>query len=117
MTNPAVGLIFLVPGFDETLRINGRAEVTYDPEILNLMEVQDRPPRVAIVVHVIEAYLHCAKAFRRSKLWDPEARQDRSALPSLGRILSDQIEELSNREADLKEIDTRIEDSYKNTLY
>ncbi|MCO6062712.1 pyridoxamine 5'-phosphate oxidase family protein, partial [Pseudomonas sp. MOB-449] len=71
IANPVVGLLFIVPGFDDTLRVNGRATLSNDPEILKLMSIADRTPKLAIVVKVDEVFMHCAKAFRRSHLWDP----------------------------------------------
>lgn len=68
LANPNVGLLFLVPGFDDTLRINGTAQISTDRELLRGMSVNDRVPTVAIVVSVAEVFLHCAKAFRRSRL-------------------------------------------------
>src|SRR5690606_16305086 len=71
-TNPSVGLLFIIPGFDDTLRVNGQATLLTDPALLNSMSVNDRLPNLAIVVRVTEVFMHCAKAFRRSKLWNPD---------------------------------------------
>ncbi|MCF3934674.1 pyridoxamine 5'-phosphate oxidase family protein [Acuticoccus sp. M5D2P5] len=115
--NPAVGLIFLIPGFDETLRINGRAKITTAPSLLAEMAVRDRAPGVAIVVEIDEIFLHCAKAFRRSKLWDPASRQDRSEMPGLATM----ILEVANDgpvDADVgKDADEKVEASYERTMY
>jgi PPOX class probable FMN-dependent enzyme len=99
-----VGLLFLVPGFVETLRINGRASVVRDACILERTAARGRHPAVAIGVEVEECFLHCAKAFKRSGLWRAGARPDRSMLPSLGQMLRDQgaapgvsMEELEGR--------------------
>lgn len=88
--NPNVGLIFFVPGMNETLRINGKAGITTDGALLEPLSVNGKRPRTGLVVKVEEAFLHCAKALMRSKLWDPERRIDRESFPSLGRILADQ---------------------------
>jgi PPOX class probable FMN-dependent enzyme len=85
-----VGLLFLIPGFDETLRVNGRACLTTDPAELAACASERRTPKVAIRVTVQAAYLHCAKAFLRSRLWSDAARVDRSVLPTAGRMISDQ---------------------------
>jgi uncharacterized protein len=85
-----VGLLFLVPGFDETLRVNGDARIVEDVAALSAFAGWKRPPKSAIEVTVAQAYLHCAKAFMRSKLWDPASRVDRSALPPMGVMLRDQ---------------------------
>lgn len=70
MTNPQAGLLVMVPGSDETLRIDGRAYITVDPDVLGLWSDELRTPKVAVVVSVEAAFLHCAKAFRRGSLWD-----------------------------------------------
>ena len=90
LSNPSVGLLFIIPGFDDTLRVNGQASLVTDPDLLATMAVNGRAPKLAIVVRVAEVFLHCAKAFRRSRLWDPEQFQDRRAMPSLLKIILDQ---------------------------
>ncbi|MGR3712582.1 MAG: pyridoxamine 5'-phosphate oxidase family protein [Shimia sp.] len=117
VTQPSVGVLFMVPGFDETLLINGTAQVTNDPQVLALMEVQGRLPKVAIVVTVQEMYLHCAKAFRRAKLWDPEARQDRSVMPSLSKMILDQTTGAPKDPVEMAEIDADLEERYKASMY
>lgn len=86
-----VGLLFMVPGVDETLRVNGRAVLSDATEHLSPFAGERRPPRVVICVRVEEAYLHCAKALMRSALWDPAVRVQREALPSMGEMIKDQI--------------------------
>lgn len=86
----SVGLLCLIPGVDETLRINGSGVLSTDAADLELCADARRTPKVAIRVTVREAYLHCAKALMRSKLWAPEMRVERSVLPSAGRMISDQ---------------------------
>ena len=88
LENPNVGLLFLVPGMSETLRINGKARVTVDEELLEPMSVRGKCPKSGLIVEVEEVFMHCAKALMRSKLWDPDARQERSALPPTRTILS-----------------------------
>jgi len=85
-----VGLLFLIPGFDETLRVNGRAVLSRSVADLEACRNERRTPKLVVRVAVEAAYLHCAKAFMRSRLWDPAARVPRSALPSAGRMISDQ---------------------------
>lgn len=88
VTNPAVGLLFLVPGMAETLRVNGLAYLTTDPAVLDACTCDDRRPSVAVGVDVHEVYLHCAKAFRRSGLWEPEtwpAPEDRPSAAEIWR--------------------------------
>lgn len=87
-----LGLLFLIPGFDETLRVNGSAQLCADAtgaELPASHTGQRRAP-VFIRVRVEQAYLHCAKAFMRSRLWDPAARVERSVLPTMGRMISEQ---------------------------
>ncbi len=83
LQNPNVGLVFLVPGVKETLRINGKAEVRDDEGLMELFEVHGKLPRIVIRVRVETAYMHCAKALMRSKLWDPDAQIERGQLPSM----------------------------------
>jgi len=86
-----IGLLFLVPGVDETLRVNGRARLLADPALLRTFANEKRTPRLVIEVKIEDAYLHCAKALMRSSLWDPARRIERSTLPSMGEMLRDQI--------------------------
>jgi uncharacterized protein len=88
---PDVGMLFMVPGVDETLRVNGTAELRTDPDLVQRFQVARRPPAVILRITVREAYLHCAKALMRSRLWDPEARIDRSELPTMGEMMRDQV--------------------------
>ena len=90
VTSTRLAVIFFVPGVDETLRVNGRARLSVDPELLARMAVQGKAPKIAIVLDVREAYLHCAKALKRSKLWDVTAQVPRTALASLGRMIIEQ---------------------------
>lgn len=116
LANPTVALLLIVPGFDDTLRINGQAQLVTEPELLATMAMNGRAPRLAIVVSVQEVFLHCAKAFRRSKLWDPGHFQDRDSMPSLMKIILDQTggapdgDEMRKRDADL-------EADYKTSMY
>jgi PPOX class probable FMN-dependent enzyme len=90
LSSGRVGLLFLVPGVDETLRVNGNAALVDDAATLGLFASASRPPKSVIRVTVLEAYLHCAKALMRSRLWDPASRVERSTLPSMGEMLRDQ---------------------------
>ena len=113
--NGQVGMLFIVPGIEETLRVNGRGRVTDDAELLASMTVGGKPPRLAIVVEVEEAFLHCAKAFKRSRLWDPAAQVERSALPTLGQILRDQVTHPDT--ADAEKLEVEIQEEYRTQLY
>jgi PPOX class probable FMN-dependent enzyme len=87
--NPHVGLLFLIPGMDETLRVNGRAVVVQDDALLDSMIVEGKRPQVAIVVTVEQVFLHCARSFLRSHLWDPTRFVSPTALPSFSRMILD----------------------------
>lgn len=108
--NPHIGLLFMIPGVEETVRINGNARLSVDPDLLASMAVEGNLPRSAIVVEVTEAFLHCAKAFKRSKLWDPSAQVPRTALPSLGTMLADHVKMTPEQK---QHADERIELSYR----
>jgi PPOX class probable FMN-dependent enzyme len=84
------GLLFLIPGFDETLRVNGSAVLSTDEQDLRACTTERRAPKVVIRVTVTAAYLHCAKAFMRSKLWSEESKVERTTLPSSGEMIRDQ---------------------------
>ena len=100
LTNPAMGLLFLVPGMNETLRVNGAGRITDDARLLGGMAIRGKAPKVGILVEVHEAFLHCAKAFVRSKLWDVEGQIDRATLPSYVEMLLDHVNGLTNEEND-----------------
>jgi uncharacterized protein len=85
-----VGMLFLIPGFDETLRVNGRAVLSIDAADIARCADEKRAPKVVIRVSAQEVYLHCAKAFMRSRLWYAESHVPRSALPTLGQMIKDQ---------------------------
>ena len=110
-----IGLLFLVPGVDETLRVNGVACVTTDPSVLDACAVKDRRPKAAIGVTVTQQYMHCAKAFRRSRLWSTETWPDPGTLPSLGCILRDQMASFS--EVPVGVLEDMIEADNARTLW
>ena len=86
-----IGLLFLIPGVDETLRVNGQATVSTSPELLAKFASAARPPQTVVEVTLREAYLHCAKAMMRSKLWQLSSQVERSALPTMGQMIKDQV--------------------------
>jgi PPOX class probable FMN-dependent enzyme len=112
LERPGVGLIFFVPGLNETLRVNGRARITTDPALLDPLAVNGKVPRSGILVAAEEIYFHCGKALIRSDLWNPEKQLRRSEFPSLGRILADQIGGMSVEEAE-----RATAESYRTRLY
>lgn len=110
LEHPQIGLLFIVPGMDETLRIYGTAELTRDPALLAGAAVNGKTPTIGIRVTVEGAHLHCGKAFKRARLWDPAAQIDRKSLPSLGRMVLDQI---GATDVPVETADARIEESYR----
>ena len=112
LTAPGVGLIFFVPGIDETLRVNGNARLLTDSEALSGSVVAGKTPRTGLVIAVDEVFFHCAKALRRARLWDPATQVKRSSFPSLGRILAEQT-----RTGGVEETERRIEDAYRTRMY
>jgi PPOX class probable FMN-dependent enzyme len=113
LENPNVGILFMIPGVDETLRVNGRARISTDPALLGRMEVEGKRPKSAMVIDVDEAFLHCAKAFRRSRLWSDDYRQERTALPTLSKMIRDQV----NGDYDLAKAEAGLEAAYQRTLW
>lgn len=95
-----VGLLFLVPGMAETLRINGTARVTDDAALLAGSSVRDRAPAIGLLVEIREAYLHCAKSINRAGLWDPSRHIDRDELPSYGDMLVEHCAGLTRAESE-----------------
>jgi uncharacterized protein len=117
IANPAIGLLFIVPGFDDTLRVSGNASVVNDPDLLATMVVNDRLPTLAIVVKVHTVFMHCAKAFRRSHLWEPEYFQDRREMASLSKIILDQTTGAPSDAGEMARIDDDLEVEYTRTMY
>lgn len=111
--HPQVGLLFLIPGVNETLRVNGAAHTTTDAALREVMSVERKLPASVMVVDVHEAYLHCAKSLMRSKLWDVDAQVARSALPTMNEMIRDQTgsseTQLEGQEA--------MEARYRQVLY
>jgi PPOX class probable FMN-dependent enzyme len=117
VANPNVGCLFFIPGFEDTLRLNGRARITEDAALLRHCIVNGKPPNVGILLSVEEVFMHCAKALKRSKLWQPDYRQDRAQLPSIARIILAQTCETGVDEADARQADESVEGDYKTGLY
>ncbi|TAJ31329.1 pyridoxamine 5'-phosphate oxidase family protein [Bosea sp. (in: a-proteobacteria)] len=112
LASPGVGLLFMVPGIAETLRVNGKARATRDAALLAPSAVQERPPLTGLLVAVEEAFFHCGKALIRSKLWDPAAQVPRSSFPTLGRIVAEQT-----KMVDAEEADRNLAEAYRSRLY
>ena len=111
--NPKVGVIFFIPGVDETLRINGDARVITDAAEMARFEFRRHTPVAAIAVSVREAFLHCAKALKRSKLWDEDTKIDRKTFTRAGDIFSDHVKGGASGD----EVEAYLENHYRNELY
>ncbi len=111
--NPNVGMVFLIPGVDETLRVNGTAVITTDPAMVQRWNNGGKHPCSALLVTVREAYMHCGKALIRSKLWKEDYKIERSELASYGQMLKDQIEIADSAE----EIQASVLEAYRDRLY
>jgi len=113
VANPQVGLLFFIPGVNETLRINGVAEITMEPAFVERWTVNGKHPRSAMRVTVREAYLHCAKALMRSRLWQDDYRIARTELPTYAQMLKDQNVTTQS----VEELQASIDESYATRLY
>jgi len=87
--NPHVGLIFFIPGREDTLRVNGRATISREAALLDRLAVNGKPPQTVLVVEVEQAFMHCTRAFKRAGLWDHERWPDASSVPSMQRMIWD----------------------------
>jgi PPOX class probable FMN-dependent enzyme len=112
LAHPGIGLIFFVPGLDETLRVNGRAQVATDRALLEPLAVNGKAPRSGILVAIEEVYFHCGKALIRADLWNPQTQLRRGEFPSLGRIIAEQIGGI-----DAAEAERQTAESYRTRLY
>ncbi len=108
--NPGIGLIFLIPGMPEVLRVNGTAIVTDDADLLATMAVGDKVPQLAIKVTVIRAHLHCGRAIKRAHLWSPEAWPDTATLPKPSQMVKDHV---ALEDLTLEQIDAMVEEVYR----
>lgn len=111
--NAGVGLLFFVPGFEDTLRVNGVARVTTDPALMARFTSDGKPPRSVVLIDVKEAYLHCVKAIKRAGLWSQDAQVNRETFPTAGQIYRDQLKLEIPGEA----IDASLDKDAKDNLY
>ena len=114
LNNPQVGLIFMIPGMNETLRINGKVRLVRDAKLLESMAYQGKLPKLAIVVDGKEVFTHCPKAFLRSKLWSEDYRIERSELPSFAEILKDHTGMV---ECDVEQLQKELDHRAATTLH
>lgn len=110
--NPHIGLIFIIPNVDETVRVNGRAFISTDPELLDSMSVKGKSPKLAMIVEIDEVYGHCARAFLRSGLWQPESWPDPDTIPTLHAMMCEQKDLPAPDESQGKR-----QEEYRATLY
>jgi PPOX class probable FMN-dependent enzyme len=113
LAHPRVGLLFLVPGIFDTLRVNGTAEITVDPDLLAGSAVQSKVPVSGLLVHVEEVFFHCGRALKRGRLWDPSTQVERSVLPPLAAMIKDQLGSSDVATS----IDGNAPETYMNELY
>jgi hypothetical protein len=115
--NPNVACLFFIPGFEDTLRVAGKARVTTEPALLAESAMQGKMPKAGIVVTVEQAFIHCAKALRRAKLWQGDYVQDRKIMPSIARIILEQAAEGPVAEDTAAAKDADVEENYRNEMY
>jgi PPOX class probable FMN-dependent enzyme len=113
VANPHVGMLCMVPGMDETLRINGTASITTDTAVCERVSIVGPPARVAVVIAIDEAYVHCAKAFRRGGMWTPDHWPDRSQLPTAACMLRDHV----RFDGDPAIVEADLEANYRETMW
>ena len=109
LADDRIALLFLIPGVNDTFRVNGRARIVDDPELLAASAVEGKEPQLGIVVEIEEAYTQCPKALLRSELWNPERHVDRSELPSSGAILR----AVADPELDVKDYEEARAERYR----
>ncbi|MGC1466681.1 MAG: pyridoxamine 5'-phosphate oxidase family protein [Pseudolabrys sp.] len=113
LCDPRIALLFLIPGIGETLRVNGRASISIDPELMQSFAINGKLPRCVLVVHVESIYFHCSKAIVRSKLWEETTKIERRSLPSTGTIIA----ELSKGQLGGEEYDRAAPEKIRTQLY
>jgi PPOX class probable FMN-dependent enzyme len=113
LANPAIGLLFLIPGMNETLRVNGTGKITADEGLRARLAIEGKLPISVLIVTVKTCYMHCAKAFMRSELWEPGSWPDRASMPTLGEILRDQLALTETAAA----VDQSLDQAYRKTLW
>jgi PPOX class probable FMN-dependent enzyme len=114
MENPQIGLLFLVPGRSETVRVNGRAWITRDQELLDTMQVQGKSPWFALGIEVQECFMHCAKSLLRSKLWQPETWPDLDDVPTGAALYMSAVNPVDET---LATVEARLAEAYRTKMY
>ena len=114
LNNPGVGLLFMIPGLEETLRVNGKAHIVSDITLLQPSMVNGKIPKSGLQIIINECYIHCGKALRRSKIWNNKTHIKKGTYPSIGKILVDQRAAPGQS---VEELDKFAVEEYKRTLY
>ncbi|MBM7583794.1 PPOX class probable FMN-dependent enzyme [Bacillus pakistanensis] len=114
LSNPNIGILFLIPGLGETLRVNGKAQIVKNPTLLEPMAVHGKTPLLGIGVEVEKCFIHCAKAFKRSRLWDPDSWFAKEELPSAANVL---IAHAKQKNMTSEEMAERLKEGYTKRLY
>ena len=117
VANPNVACLFFIPGFEDTLRVSGRAQITNDPTLLDSFKINGKNPSAGIIVTVDEVFMHCAKALKRSKLWADDYRQNRSVMSGIAEIILHQTSEFGVDEEAVAAAEMDVEHDYKVGLY
>ena len=112
LANPGVGLLFMVPGIDETLRVSGHADIITDHAVLAPFAVAGRVPSSALKVTTQKIFFHCGKALMRAGLWDPDTAIERDSFPTLGKIIAEQT-----KVGSVEQAEARVAESYAKKLY
>lgn len=112
-----IGLLFLIPGIEETLRVNGRAEIVDEAALLEPMAVAGKAPKTAMRVDVEEAFIHCGRALKRSRLWDPSLHAERGEVPTIGQWLRDQVDPDAGEQTIIDEAVSKEESGDRGQLY
>lgn len=111
LANPAVALIFLIPGVEETFRVQGKGKVVRDQKFLERFAVNGKVPRTGLLIEIEECFLHCSKALKRARLWSDEYKVDRKSLPTLGQMIADQ------QGGDAAAFEAAIQESIRARMY
>lgn len=111
LSNPHVGILFIVPGNDEVVRVNGAATLSVDPALLTDLALGGKPAQLAVVVRVEEVFVHCARAMLRAKVWEPDTWPDRSTVPALRDMMTEQ------HHLDANELEPARQEAYRTALY
>lgn len=115
--NPNIGLLFLIPGRGDTLRVNGKAWIIVDDDLLESFAIDGKRPKTVVGVEASEVYLHCPKAFMRSGLWEPDSWASAKKIPSMCEMLWDQLAEKPEGVRDVQEYEIAMQERMEKTLY